>query len=143
MATALALSLAACSTGVAKSSAAPPVVACGQTLYSGAAGATVDDITESSTPIRSVTAGWEIFLRVSDSCSTGSSVAFNPASAATIVKSADAGDGRPVFVIIQPLAKDFTVTAHEGDRTYSVAIRLQEIPSASAASAMSPPATSP
>ena len=96
--------------GTDERSGAPPTVVCGTTLWSGASGAAVNSVWQSS-PAQ-ISARHEAFIRVSRDCSTGSVVTIDPPTAATITATAKADDGGLAAVVVSPRSNGaFSVTA--------------------------------
>lgn len=106
----LALWVTSCGGGTDERSGAPPTVVCGTTLWSGASGAAVNSVWQSSPAQISVR--HEAFIRVSRDCSTGSVVTIDPPAAATITATAKADDGGLAAVVVSPRSNGaFSVTA--------------------------------
>ena len=120
------------------SSAAPPTVVCGQVLGGSIAGATVFDISHRQTAealpapatIDAVTAGNEVYLRVSDGCVHGADVAMTPTDSYTVDKTALAFDGKPTAVVLCPSRYvPTTVTATVGGQVVGTAsINIPALP---------------
>lgn len=108
---------------VVRSSAAPPLIICGTTLSRSASGPVLRDATRG--PARITNYGARLFIRVSADCAHGTSVTWHPQSAATLVGRANARDGLPVVVVLQPETRQsrFTVTGlHNGRRNVSLVV---------------------
>jgi hypothetical protein len=111
------------------SSGSPALVVCGQTLWNAAAGANLDDLTTGDAKITSVSAGFLLFLKVSGSCQAGASLNWEPSSAAKIVQSARASDGKLAAVDLQPLAKTFTlILTSSAGRESRIPVSLSALP---------------
>lgn len=116
----------------AASSGAPPTVVCGTTLWSAAAGAWVQDVSRGGAVTKS-SAGEYLFLRVSDSCSTGVSVRVQP-SDASIIKTARSQDGRLSAIVLAPRLHSFSIEIEPprgAPRTVTVNVEYLPPPSAS------------
>ena len=110
------------------SSGAPPTVVCGTTIWSAAAGAVVQDVSSGGT-VHTVSAGLNLFLRVSKGCGEGASVSIRPSEAATITKVARAQDGRIAAAVIQPHQTRFRVVLRRADgTTKTVRVELGPLP---------------
>lgn len=108
-------------------SAAPPTVVCGTTLNATPAGAGLVDATRHHTVITAASVRGLLLIRVSDDCAHGARVAWTPAPAATLVKEADARDGLPAAVVLQPTTPTaaFSVAAERsGTVVAQVPVRL-------------------
>lgn len=95
------------------STAAPPLVVCGQALWTGAAGATLTDAASGSVTIRNASAGGNVFLKISDSCIRGANVVVAPA-AAKVVGQARTKDNRIAAVVFHSQIRSFDVQVSEG-----------------------------
>lgn len=140
LAAAMAL-LAACG-AEGPSSAAPPLVICGTTMSSTAAGAVLYDATTDPPLIVARSAGdvlrsagdvlvsasslGVVFLRLANGCSRGVTLSIEPASAATIAREARADDGLTVAVALDVVSPvDIQVTGtRDGKVVASVEIHL-------------------
>jgi hypothetical protein len=112
--TLLCLAISACSTPTTKSSAAPPLKACGKTLYNGAAGAVVIDATGATAHVNFITTGAGIYLRLSNSCKHGATLTVPP-SDATVAAIAHTSDGAIAVIGLHPVRNYFIITAHRVD----------------------------
>ena len=117
------------SSGTGAGGGLPPLTVCGQTLWSGSAGAVLDVVTGGGAKVTSLSAGFLLFLKVSDSCQDGASLTWEPSSAAEIFRSAKAADGKLAAVYLKPLAKSFTLilTSSAGKKT-TVPVSLSALP---------------
>jgi hypothetical protein len=117
------------SSAPSRNSGSPPLVVCGQTLWHGAAGATLDDLAAGNAKVTSLSAGFLLFLKVSGSCQVGASLTWDPPSAAEVVQSAWTADGKLAAVDLQPLAKTFTLvlTSSTGKQS-RVPVSLSALP---------------
>jgi len=121
--------LAGCSRDTA-SSGAPPTVICGTTIWTAAAGAVVQNVSHGGS-VTHVSAGENIFLRVSDSCSTGVSVTVDPSDAARVVTSAPSKDGKVTAVVLEPRQHVFTIRLTSPHRpSYVVKVDVADLPRA-------------
>lgn len=111
---AAAMLLASGCAAATSSCAAPPTKICGTTLDTGASGAVVWDATRASgqLPIVTGTSATGLYIRVAPGCDTGALVSWAPRNQARILREADAADGNPVVVVLQP-------TSHEAAFTVS------------------------
>lgn len=115
--------VSACSTET-RSSGAPPLVVCGATLWSGAAGAVMTDATGAHTNVTEQTAGG-VVLRLAAGCQQGVEYSIEPTVAAAVVKVADAHDGKPAAVVLSPRAASFDVhVTHPDGSAGLVQVRL-------------------
>jgi hypothetical protein len=108
-------------------SAAPPTVVCGTTLNATPAGAVLVDATRHHMIITTPSVRGLLFIKVSDDCAHGAGVSWTPAQAATLMKEADARDGLPAAVVLQPTTPTaaFTVAAERnGTVVAQVPVRL-------------------
>lgn len=104
---------------------APPTVVCGQTLWSGAAGAVLFDASSGDTTITHASAGGYVFLRVAAGCEHGAQVTYAPSTAVAVVRTAVAADGKLAAVVLAPHQGDFTLRIqHPGGGQSTVQVRL-------------------
>lgn len=121
------IALSAC-TGPRLSTAAPPTVVCGTTIWDAPAGAVVLDVSDGGT-VTNLSVGGYLFLRVNRGCQAGASVTIVPAAAGKIMKTARARDGRAAAVVIMPERPSFDIRLkHADDATELVKVRLGSIP---------------
>ena len=118
------------SSGTGASSGAPALTVCGQTLWDAAAGATLVDLTTDDAKIMSASDGYQLFFKLSGSCQGGASLTWAPSSAAKIVRSVRTADGKLAAVILQPLAKVFTLTlTSSAGKETRIPVSLPALPS--------------
>lgn len=121
-------SLTACSE--ARSSGAPPTVVCGTTLWSGAEGAIVQNVSHGGA-VTQVSAGGDLFLRVSNTCTTGVTVQVRPSSAARVITTAPSQDGRVSAVVLAPQRGSFTIRLDPAQgKAKIVSVNVAELPPA-------------
>lgn len=122
--TALAALATGCSRSVpTESSAAPPLVVCGTTLWAGAAGAPIADLSTRSFTFTALSPPGRIYLRVAHGCVRGAEVRFPP-GAAVVAKRAAARVGLAAIALV-PRRSRFDVTVVHPDGTRTVArVRL-------------------
>lgn len=109
----LVLGLAACAS--APSSAAPPLVVCGQTLNDTPAGAVLTDATVAGRVDGRLTSRNAVFIRVSNDCNRGAQVTFTPADKVTTIARATAKDGQLVAIgVTSPVAATGRVVHPDG-----------------------------
>jgi hypothetical protein len=114
-----------CSSQAPGSSAAPPLVVCGTTLWSGPSGAVTADATASRVLITNASSGGEIFLRFTNECQDGVVLIVAP-SQGKIITGAHSSDGRLAAAAIRPLVSTFEATAqHRDGTTTTISVRLQ------------------
>jgi hypothetical protein len=103
---------------------ARPLVVCGTTLWSGAAGAVIVDATGRSASVNNVSSGNNIYLELVDGCQIGASISI-PAAGAKILKVSHSHNGRLAAVVLRPRRNDFTVQVRRPDgSTTAVSVRL-------------------
>lgn len=88
---------------------------CGQNLAAGYSVPFLVDATASSTSVPDSDTGDVIFVRLTGSCRQGVTVSFQPASAANVLRAANAGDGHPAAVVVHADAPAFVMTIQDGD----------------------------
>ena len=123
----LGLFLTGCS-GV--TTAAPPLVVCGQTISKLPAGAILQDVSKGGT-VTHGSAGGYIYLLVSESCDNGVAVRWEPTTAAQKITVAKTSDGRLAAVVLQPLRTTFTVLLYPRDSGHPVRVKVDLPPAPS------------
>lgn len=129
----LGLFLTGCS-GV--TTAAPPLVVCGQTISKLPAGAILQDVSKGGT-VTHGSAGGYIYLLVSESCDNGVAVRWEPTTAAQKITVAKTSDGRLAAVVLQPLRTTFTVLLYPRDSGHPVRVKV-DLPPAPSTTAPQP-----
>ncbi len=101
---------------------AQPLVVCGTTLYTGAAGPVVFNLW-TNPQVTTAAPDGDIYLNVSRGCARGAIVAITPAIAAKVSKAALARDHEPVTVAIHlaTCPESFTVSAEQSADTVGTA----------------------
>jgi hypothetical protein len=94
--------VAACASQPQVSIDAGPTVVCGTVLAASAAARVVFDATHHLPTIKHLTVGDVLMFRVARGCDQGARVSWAPSSAARLVKSADAADGKTAAVDLKP-----------------------------------------
>lgn len=116
--------LTSCTPGTGASTGAPPLVVCGQTIWTGAEGAVVQDVSAGGT-VTVASAGGDLFLKVSQNCSRGAVVTLPPQSTVQIVATATATDGRTAAIVLKPVRPDFSLSLLGQDgKTRTVRVSL-------------------
>ena len=96
----VALLLSACASSSPRtSSAAPPLIVCGQRIQVAAAGAVTTDLSKPGYNRLSASSGFLLYLRLSGACSRGSEMTVEPVGGVAIIRSVADGKGLPVFVV--------------------------------------------
>jgi hypothetical protein len=104
--------LAAVSCSSTRSSGAPPVSFCGQTLYSGAEGLFVQSL-KSLSGRTHIAVGQVFLLKLTDSCSAGYAVQLNPSGGAMIFGRVVAHDGGVTAIALRIAAPGMlAISAH-------------------------------
>lgn len=104
-------------------SRAPAVKVCGQNVWNSPAGPVIETLPSADLSIRNVSSGGNIFLRLTDSCQIGASVQL-PSADATIVAEAKAADGGMAFVVLHPVARDFTFEVADQHGSHKITVEL-------------------
>jgi hypothetical protein len=82
------------------------------------------DASTQSISVHQVSAGGNVYLRVSQGCEHGAHVS-TPTDAATLVKQVSADDGNPVALVIHPKTPNFDITIRQPDgHANTVTVRL-------------------
>jgi hypothetical protein len=118
-------SVTACGISRAPSSAAPPIVVCGQTITGGAAGSGLTDATGSGTVTVTGLSPAGVVLQLSKDCRIGATVRIIPSNALRIAAEAHAQDGQLAAIVLVPRGRtaDVAISRPDGSST-TVAIRL-------------------
>lgn len=100
------------------SSAAPPLIVCGQQVKVAASGPIVTDLSNSIEHRLSASKGFLLYLRLSSTCSRGNDMVVDPADSVSIVRSIAGNNGLPVFVVVRVVAlpqTGFTISVRDGN----------------------------
>lgn len=101
--------------GQRRSTAGPPIVVCGQTLWSGAMTPLVYHVPPTGGPVPTTVVGGvaPLIVRVAQGCKQGADVSVTPAQALRAVRQAKATDGRPVAIVFAGrIPGTATITVH-------------------------------
>jgi hypothetical protein len=108
---------AGCSSSDGASSGAPPLVVCGTTLSRSAAGAVMQDASSGPLTINHVTAGGDIYLKLSPHCDAGARVTILPSTAASVVREARTTDAGVAAIVLHPRVTLFNVQVDQPSGT--------------------------
>jgi hypothetical protein len=109
--------------------AAPPTVVCSTVLSSGPAGAVVFDATRHLPTINGTTVGGLLIFRVARGCEKGANARWLPSSAAHLVRTAYAADGRAAAVVLKPsgpLASFRLIAKQDGKVVAAATVKLAQ-----------------
>jgi hypothetical protein len=123
------LMFSACASPAANNStAAPPLTACGTTLYKGAAGATVIDATGPTAQVNLETTGGGIYLLLSTSCLHGATLTVPPTDA-TVAALAHTSDGGIALIGLHPVRGQFVLVAERaGGPSTTITVDIPGLP---------------